>query len=95
LSVPRCLCTIKYDLSDSVFPAKIVRCPLHEATAELFEIAEMLTCGSEQVVHHSQCRCLHCRAIRAVFKARNKVAPLARTAIAGVGVPAGASERKS
>jgi hypothetical protein len=65
---------VRYHLQNAI-AASVQHCPLHAQAAELFEIAEMLTCGTEQVIHHRACRCLHCRAIRAVFKARGKEAP--------------------
>ena len=81
MSVPKCVCTIKYDVSDGKYPAKVigmyvtVMCPLHKQAPELFEIVESFVNGNEQVIHHSACRCLHCRAIRVLFKVRGLKPP--------------------
>jgi hypothetical protein len=70
MSVPICVCRIKYDLADSVFPAKTEYCPLHAQATELFEIVDALVSLTEQTERHVRCRCLHCRAVRALRKAR-------------------------
>ena len=76
MSVPKCDCRIKYDLADSVFPAKIIRCALHEAAPELFEIVDGLVGLTAQVPAHTKsCHCFSCRAIRALYKARGLKAP--------------------
>ena len=70
MSIPKCTCRIKYDLADSVFPAKIEYCPMHAQAAELFEIVDALTGQQEQVQHHIHCHCLACRMVKVLFKAR-------------------------
>lgn len=75
MSVPKCTCAIKYDLKDSVYPAKTILCPLHAQAGELFEIVDALMGQTEQTIHHSKCHCLACRAAKALFKARGMAAP--------------------
>lgn len=73
----------------------VEHCQFHEAAKELYEIVEALTCLTEQRERHIQpCRCLHCRAIRALAKARRTSADSTRVAIAGVGGLQGATKGK-
>lgn len=75
MSVPLCECKVRYELADAKFPATVEHCALHRQAAELFEIVDGLVNSTEQVVHHQACRCLHCRSVRAIYKARAIQAP--------------------
>jgi hypothetical protein len=77
MSVPRCICKIKYQLSDAR-PAIVEHCPFHQAAAELFELVDMQIALRGEPILHKDCRCWSCRAIKALAKARR---------IAGPGVP--------
>jgi len=70
MAIPPCGCKVAYEFADAKFPAWVEHCALHRQAGELFEIVDALTGLTEQVLHHSKCHCLHCRAIRALERAR-------------------------
>lgn len=88
MSIPKCTCRIKYDLADSVFPAKIEYCALHAQAGELFEIMDALTGQAEQIQHHVHCHCLACRMIKVLFKARGRNVPKEKPVASGIQVVA-------
>jgi hypothetical protein len=86
VSVPKCECVVRYHLQNAI-AASVQHCPFHAAAAELYEIVDMLVSLTEQTERHRNCRCIHCRAVRALRKARG-------VAIAGCR-PLGATEGKT
>ena len=89
MSIPKCTCTIKYDLADSVFPAKIEYCPMHAQAGELFEIMDALTGQAEQIQHHIHCHCLACRMVKVLFKARGLNVRKSKTLVSEIKAAAG------
>jgi hypothetical protein len=75
LSIIPCTCKVAYDFSDAKFPATVKHCQFHAAAAEMFEVLDAIMGQTEQVLHHSKCHCLSCRATKALFKARGTSAP--------------------
>ena len=79
MSVPRCDCKVAYELADAKFQATVKHCALHSAAPELFEIVDAIIGLTEQVPRHGKgCHCIHCRAVKALFRARGSVAPEAK-----------------
>lgn len=70
MSAPECKCRSEYGGNGASW-AQVVLCPLHTQAVELYEIVDSLVSQTEQKVRHgSKCRCLHCRSVRALRKAR-------------------------
>lgn len=72
MSVPICKCKVGYDMQKPKL-AYVELCAFHRSAGELFEIVDALVSLREQVPafrHTAKCRCLHCRSIRALAKAR-------------------------
>lgn len=95
MSTPPCLCKVEYQFADAKFPATVKHCAFHAAAGDLFEVLEAIMGQAEQVVHHRGCRCLSCRGIKALFKARGTSAPMAKSAVAGAGAAQDATKGKS
>lgn len=89
MSIPVCHCRAHVQLNVPEFPVTLEHCEFHKAAGDLYEVLEAIMGQAEQVTHHRACRCIACRAIKALFKARGTVAPMAKSAVAGAGVPAG------